>query len=166
MENNILYSNNFLDIKMINPNYPYLEMKRNGAVTVPYDEDGNIYLLYKKREIGYFYEVPRGFVESSEDYMSGAVRELLEETGMSHIKVDFLGSVQADTGIMNNKVQIYALQVNMNKKSFNHFDEADNEKNKVVRVSKDEIRDLIIQNRIVCGYTLSALSLFWAYNLV
>lgn len=39
-QNDILYSNEFLDIEMINPNYPFLMVKKRGAVTVPYDKKG------------------------------------------------------------------------------------------------------------------------------
>lgn len=40
-QNDILYSNEFLDIKMINPNYPFLMVKKRGVVTVPYGKEGN-----------------------------------------------------------------------------------------------------------------------------
>jgi 8-oxo-dGTP pyrophosphatase MutT (NUDIX family) len=122
VQKDMLFSNEFLEIKMINPNYPFLIMKKRGAVTVPYDEEDNIYMLLKNRpNIGTFYELPRGFVEKDEDFLTGALRELLEETGMTAIKHIFLGEIQPDTGIMSNSVKVYSLQVKKRNNNYTHY---------------------------------------------
>ncbi|WP_434576990.1 NUDIX hydrolase [Thermoanaerobacterium thermosaccharolyticum] len=162
MEKDIIYSNEFLAIKMINPNYPFLIMKKNGAVTVPYDSEGNIYMLHKSRpNIGTYYELPRGFVENDEDFISGAVRELLEETGMECIEHKYLGEIQPDTGIISNKVKAYEMLVDNHKKHYTHYDKADKELVKIKKLTKKDVEKLILDKKIVCGYTLSALNLFW-----
>lgn len=165
--NEILYSNEFLDIEMINPNYPFLVMKKNGVVVVPYDKEGNIYLLNKNRpNVGQYYEVPRGFVEHKEDYKSGAVRELLEETGLEAKEVTTLGVVQPDTGVMSNSVQMYAMLVEDKEDYFEHYDTSDKELSKVVKVSFNDINNFIMKGQIICSYTLSSLFTFKAHSLV
>lgn len=161
----ILYSNEFLDIEMINPNYPFLHMKKRGAVVVPYDNKGNIYLLKKNRKnIGTYYEVPRGFVESEESFQVGALRELFEETGMESLKTELLGIVQPDTGVMNNSVKIYAMLVRERKDYYKHYDYSDKEVCNVVKVSLEQISQLILEGRIICSYTLSGICMFKAKN--
>lgn len=165
-DGDILYENAFLKIKMINQNYPFLLMQKNGVVTVPYDDYGNVYMLIKHRpNVGVFYELPRGFVENSEDYKSGAVRELIEETGVTPLTATLLGQIQPDTGVMNNNVRMFALKVNSANISENHvhFDEIDKDTNKVIRLSKVQIDSLITQGKIIDGYTLGALSSFYAH---
>lgn len=157
---NILYENEFMKIEMINPNYPFLHMKKRGAVVVPYDNKENIYLLKKNRKnIGTYYEVPRGFVESEESFQVGALRELLEETGMESKKVSELGHIQPDTGVMANDVKMYAVLVE-EKESFNHYDKYDNETSKVTKIPLNDIFKLLNEGKIICSYTLSSLLAF------
>lgn len=160
IENDILYSNQFMNIVMINPNYPFLKMKKNGVVTVPYDSEGNIYILKKFRpHVGLFLELPRGFVEDAEAFESGALRELLEETGMVASKVTCLGDIQADTGIVTQKVKLYAILVDKidNKE---HYDEADNETNKVLRLTLDEFDNELLSGSVVDNYTIGGVHYF------
>lgn len=158
---NKLYENEFLQIEMINPNYPFLKMKKNGAVIVPYDKEGNVYLLKKYRpNIGEFYELPRGFVENEESFSVGAMRELMEETGMEAIKVNELGIIQPDTGVLANKVKMYAILVEQKDNYYEHFDESDKELSKVYRVSADDITQLIYEGKIVCAYTLGSIFVY------
>lgn len=159
-QNDILYSNEFLDIEMINPNYPFLMVKKRGAVTVPYDKKGNIYMLHKWRpNVGSYYEVPRGFVENDEAFETGALRELLEETGMKATKLDFLGNVQPDTGLMANSVKMYALLVE-EEEDFAYYDCFDKELCKVVKVPQSDLNELIVDGKIICSYTLSSVFVF------
>lgn len=162
---NILYENNFLEIEMLNPNYPFLNMKKPGVVVVPYDSSGNIYFIYRNRlNIGEYYELPRGFVENEESYMAGAIRELLEETGMKPITSKDLGELQPDTGICKNKIKVISLLL---KKTENHihYDVCDNSENKVIALAKKDIINLTSLNKIICSLTLSALMKYFADSL-
>lgn len=153
----ILYSNDFMDIVLINPNYPFLKMKKNGVVAVPYDEDGNIYVLRKNRpNVGIFYELPRGFVETDEDFETGAFRELLEETGMRAVSGRKLGRVQADTGVMATKVEVIAIKVEAIANKV-HYDKADKESNAVIKTTVKQLMRAIVEEKIVCGYTMAGL---------
>lgn len=150
-----MYENAFLRINLINPNYPFLHMNKQGAVVVPYDKDGNVYMLKKKRPgVGMFYELPRGFVENKEGFEVGALRELQEETGMESRSSDFLGFVQPDTGIVNNNVAIYKVLVD-EREGFEHHDIADGETNKVIKCNMHTVMRAIAERKIVCGFTLS-----------
>lgn len=162
----ILFSNEFMDIVMINPNYPFLQMKKYGVVTIPYDKNGNIYMLHKSRNnIGKYYELPRGFVEHKEDFQTGALRELLEETGMKAGKITRLSKVQPDTGLLSNNVEIIALEVlEKDDNSYSHYDSVDNESNLVVKLNESQINNLLLNNEIICGYTMSALFLFKTFK--
>lgn len=158
----ILYSNEFLDIELINPNYPFLQMKKNGAVIIPYDKYKNIYLIKKNRySVGEYFEAPRGFVENSESYEVAAIRELLEETGMKALKIKPLGTVQPDTGVMNNRVKMYAMLVT-ERENYEHYDYSDKDLCKVVKVSLENINRLISEEKIICSYTLSGICAFKA----
>lgn len=162
-EQDILYSNEFMDIVLINPNYPFLNMKKNGVVTVPYDNDGNIYILRKNRpNVGTFYELPRGFVETDEDFETGALRELLEETGMRAVSIKKLGRVQADTGVMATKVEVIAINVESTGQRV-HYDKADKESNLVVKFNVKELMKAIVYNNIICGYTMAGLIKYLGY---
>lgn len=159
---NILFSNEFLDIELINHNYPFLKMKKNGAVIIAYDKYKNIYLLKKNRfSVGEYLEAPRGFVKNTESFEMGAIRELLEETGMNVQKVEKLGTVQPDTGVMNSNVKMYAMLVE-ERESFEHFDHTDSELSKVIKVPLDKMDKLISEGKIICSYTLSGICKFKA----
>lgn len=160
----VIYSNEFMDIVLINPNYPFLMMKKPGVVVVPYDKEGNIYMIHKERKnIGKYYELPRGFVEIAEDFHIGALRELLEETGMKAKKAIKLGKLQNDTGLMSNNVEVIAMLVTKSENK-THYDDADEEDNIIVQVNRDKIYDLIISGDIICSLSLSALNKFWAFR--
>ena len=157
-----MYENAFLKITLINPNYPFIHMNKQGAVVVPYDKYGNIYLLKKRRPgVGLFYELPRGFVENKESFEVGALRELQEETGMEAKGHTFLGFTQPDTGIMNNNVAVYKVLVD-EREGFEHHDVADGETNKVVKCSLNSVMKAISNRKIVCGFTLSGVLKYMA----
>jgi ADP-ribose pyrophosphatase YjhB (NUDIX family) len=158
MEN--LYSNKYLDIVLINPNYPFMKFKQAGVVTLPYDSEGFIYILKKHRpNVGTFYELPRGFVPSTESYEAGALRELLEETGLEALSAKNLGCIQPDTGVLSQSVQFYAINVGKSDKK-EHYDAVDMESNGILRVTQSDIDKLIFSGQIVDGYTLSSLYLY------
>lgn len=164
MRNNILYSNEFMDIVMVNPNYPFLQMKKPGVVIVPYDNEGNVYMIKKSRvNVGTYFELPRGFVERAEDFRIGALRELLEETGLHAGRAVRLGNLQTDTGLMNNHIEVIALGV---KKTRNHahYDKADLDSNYVTRLPINAILSKIVSGEIICSLTLSAIIKYIAFR--
>lgn len=153
----VLYENEFLSVILNNPNYPFIKMNKSGAILVPYDEDGNIYFIEKDRpNIGKYYELPRGFIENGEDVKVGALRELLEETGMTTDLIELLGYIQPDSGIMNNPVPVYQVLVKA-KDDYIHYDDADEDNCKILRRDMYHVDKYIDEGKIVCGFTQSAL---------
>lgn len=163
-DGDVLYENNFLEIKMINKNYPFLRMKRAGSVIVPFDKDGNVYLLERERvRLGHVYELPRGFVDLNEVSAMAALRELKEESGLTLVNeddLDFLGHLQPDTGVMDNEVSCYCVEVEPTTDYFHRDTDEEDEVHRVIRVTKKELVDLIKRRKISDSYTLSGLMLF------
>lgn len=159
-----LFENEFLQIEMITPNYPFIHVKKKGAVIIPYDVNGNIYLMHRNRpSIGEGYEAPRGFVENGETYKVGALRELKEETGMEVSKVKSLGYLQPDTGVTNNKIEVFAVLVEESTLDYEHKDSDGSEVYKVTKVDNKMLKTLILDGSIYCGLTLAAIQKYCAF---
>lgn len=153
----ILYENKFLKIQMINPNYPFLIMKAPGSVIVPYDKDMNVYLLERERiNLGHVYELPRGFVDLNELGKMGALRELYEESGMKPVQganAKLLGLLQPDTGVMNNSVTCYCVEVARQEDYYHKDSDEVNQVHKVIRLSTENITKLLMSHKIADSYT-------------
>ncbi|WP_052342629.1 NUDIX hydrolase [Bacillus sp. EB01] len=87
--------------------------KNHGVVILPYTPNGEILLLnVHRRKIGKsVLEFPRGFMEKDELPYVGAKRELLEETGLSAVKLQSLGKVYPDSGLTNSSIHLFMAQV-------------------------------------------------------
>lgn len=162
----VLYENSFQKIAMINSNYPFTFMKCNGVVTLPYDEEGNIYILNKERpNIGTYLELPRGGLEEGETYIDGASRELTEETGLTILEIHDMGEIQPDTGLLKHKIHLVGCKVKHTEDyRFNHEDTVDKCTNDVRRMELKTLMEIVSTNHIVDGYTLSGLCKFLAYK--
>lgn len=55
-------------------------------------------------------EFPAGVVEKGEDPMVGALRELIEETGLEAEKTSLLGNVSPNSAFMNNRSNFYLVE--------------------------------------------------------
>ncbi|MHB1681262.1 MAG: NUDIX hydrolase [Bacilli bacterium] len=95
-----------------------------------------------------FWELPRGFAEPNENALDGAVREILEEIGVSLVPASIkkLGNVIPDTGWFANSVDVYCAQIT----------DIQNLKNSARLFTCDDIRQL----NLSCGLTLASLALF------
>lgn len=73
--------------------------------------DGQVGLIrmYRPAIRAYSWEIPHGFVEEGESEHSSALRELLEETGLTVELRDFfsLGYITPDAGVLAARVHIY-----------------------------------------------------------
>lgn len=146
-----LFKNEFLSVDMVNENYPFISMIKKGTVIVPYDRAGNVYLIKSERLGKNTLELPRGFGEDIENVKS--FNTIF--SGSVILKSFPLGSVQADTGIMDNEVSIIEVQVNFDHEPIN---------TQIVKLNKTEIMQYIINNAITCGYTLSGLMKHLAFG--
>ncbi len=89
---------------------PYYSLSVPDYVTVlPVTTEGDIVCvkLFRPAVETESLELPSGVVEEDEDPMEAGHRELLEETGYRADKLEFLGSLNADTGRIDNTLWCY-----------------------------------------------------------
>lgn len=82
-----------------------------------------------------------------------------EEIGATVIKCEYLGEVVADSGLLANKVAVFACQVEGVQRRYAYEGIED-----VVFLSAEELRKWIAEGKITDGFTLSAYSLYCAKN--
>lgn len=104
-----------------------------------------------------FWEIPRGMNEPGLSTEENAYRELLEETGISDASLHFLGRTCADTGTLAIPVTIYLAEIAQDMV----FAPQDKEEaiSEYRLVTLQELQELIAQEEILDGFTLSAVAL-------
>jgi ADP-ribose pyrophosphatase len=100
-------------------------------------------------------EIPRGFSEGGSD-IETAMREVKEETGYTPYKIDFIGSVNPDSGLTSSQVAIYFATLDTSDRTELDDTEAVGDQR---FYSMDEIKTLICDGDITDSYTLSALTM-------
>lgn len=149
----VLFENEFNKIEMVNENYPFTINKKQGIVIVPYDRDGNVYMLHKTRQNQFTsfegYEFPRGFADTIDEVK---VFEVFKRYHQDIEKVIDLGIVQPDNGVMDNPVQVYGVLVP------SQIDE------NIVMYKENVLFKHILLGKITDGYTLSAMMKFIAFK--
>jgi len=58
----------------------------------------------------YGWEIPHGFVEASESSRDGALRELVEETGIKAVGIKSLGYITPDAGVLAARVELFVAE--------------------------------------------------------
>lgn len=129
-----------------------LKNKKDGsaAIIYPMTEDKKIILAIEPRvftkrtvDIG----LPAGYIESNEEPMDAAKRELLEETGYSSDNLIFLGSYYQDQGC-SAALNHYFLALNCKKIKNQNLDEG--EFIKYILVDENELKELV-DNQYITG---------------
>lgn len=89
----------------------------NPAVVLPVDSMDRVLLVevYRAALDRVVLETPRGFLEEGETGREGALRELVEETGLAIASKDLidLGVIYPDSGIMNTEVPLFAVKLDV-----------------------------------------------------
>lgn len=136
------------------------KIKHPGAsLIVPFLNQNEVVLLRQYRPVikKYLYELPAGTLEKGESNLSGARRELIEETGYSAAKFIKLGYIYPVPGYSTEKIIIYkALNLEPVKRC--------PEKDEIITLSivnKDKVRRLFKSGKItdaktICAFTLCA----------
>lgn len=91
-------------------------------------------------------ELPGGFADGNEDPQQALEREFLEETGYAFSKVEYVGEVSANPGVLTNYTKLY-LATGGKKVAAQSLD--NNEDIEVVLVPLSELKELLLQNKIV-----------------
>lgn len=134
-----------------------LVLHENASAVLPLDSDGNVLMVRQYRHpLGCeTIEIPAGLLNSGEDSLACAVRELEEETGYRSDDVSHLFSIHSAVGFTNEKIDVY-LAVNL-LKTEQKLD--DDEFINVQRYSPDELASMVKSGEITDAKTVAAI--FW-----
>ena len=136
--------------------------KPTGVFIVPYSEkDNSIYLIQQNRYPirKRVYEIPAG-VTTNSNYLKEAKRELLEETGFTAKKWQYLGHFYVAPGHETTDIVAYlASGLSQTKKNINH-QEGDEAIETLTKVRLNQLREWTTSGKIQCGITLACLNLF------
>jgi ADP-ribose pyrophosphatase len=140
--------------KIVNP-YFVVELPTT-ACAVAITEDDKIIMVkqYRHPVEQVLYELPGGFVDKDEPIEKAIQRELLEETGYVFTKVKHLGSVAANPGLLNNFTKLFLL-TGGKKIAQQQLD--DNEQIEIVLLPIEEVKEMLMQNKIVQALHVSCL---------
>ena len=146
--------------------YCNVEYDRFGSATLvvfhtPKDEFILLQKNYRVFVDQYVWEIPRGFADlNDKSTLDSAIRELYEETSIDLKKIEHkvceIGRIYPDTGLTNNQVSLYRVDINV------EFEPVlkNNDKNEYIShyrlIPVSEIRDFVPQ--IKDGFTLCALA--------
>jgi ADP-ribose pyrophosphatase YjhB (NUDIX family) len=165
LESETVYQNKWYSVrrdKVIRPDgkpgeYNVLEAL-DGAFVLALDQDGCIQLIRKYRYATdvYSLEVPAGGIESSEEPLAAAKRELQEELGLAASQWRQLGKFQAENAYINNFGIVF---VATELSDTGHDDRLAEGINKTEKVLLKEALQMIQTGEITDSQSISALTL-------
>lgn len=142
--------------------YAYLE-KYPGVYVIAEDDDGGIFLIREYRYVigKIIWQLPSGAIPD-EDPVSGAVRELFEETGMTATSVEKLGGLYQGSGHETTYVHIFKAK-GLDKSGLSgDKQEGDESILEVRKVMPDELLMMIRNNEIECAVTMAGIGMYLA----
>ena len=141
-----------------NGNESYREVVRhNGGAAILCITKNNKIILEKQFRYAYdeiLFEIPAGKLEKGENPYDAAMRELEEETGYKTDKLESLGAMYPTCGYSSEKIYLYL--ANNLEKGHMHLD--DDECIELYEFTIDEIKNMIIENKIKDAKTIVAFS--------
>jgi len=136
----------------------------DGVVVLPVYNGKILLLNHFRHSIGKEQlEIPRGFGEQGLSPEENVRKEMLEETGVEPKRIELLGRVFADTGMIQTGVQIFYAEIENTE--FHVNDDTEAIAGFVVK-TKSEFREMIASGAISDGFTLEAYALAIAKNLL
>ena len=157
--------------------YPHIYYEKYGSAGLVLIHSNNQTFLLLEKIFRVFHntvflEIPRGF-GNPEDSSSieTILRELAEECNlcMESEKIDYtlkkLGKTVPDSGISNNIVDLYQIDIYLHQNEDIHLknNDTDEKITGYMLIPKEEIKKYI-REKITDGFTLSAVCLYWAEN--
>lgn len=138
------------------------EESRYGCVILPIIKETNEIILlnhWRHAVQDFCIEAPRGFGTASLDFEDNARNELQEEMNVSFDDIMCLGSIYPDTGLFEKKVYVFAALISESEASALKCNDEREIIDEYYRYSKDDIAELISENRLKDAYTLTAISM-------
>ena len=128
-------------------------VKPGGAVAMLPVEGDYCYLIrqYRYPIEKYIYEAPAGTMDEGEKPLETAYRELIEETGYRAEKLVEKGYIYTTPGYTNEVIYLYEAE---GLTPSDEFERDPDELIEVVKVSKEEVREMIADGRIVDAKTI------------
>jgi 8-oxo-dGTP pyrophosphatase MutT (NUDIX family) len=146
--------------KIVDPYYVYEFSTWVGAL--PITEDGKVIMIRQYRHaLGEVcLEIPGGCVDDTDANFEEAIaRELMEETGYSFSEMQYLGRISPNPSTNTNLLHMF-LAKGGKKIAGQKLDE--NEEIEVVLMTIDELKQLLLENKIVQAMHVSCI--FYALN--
>ena len=171
-KSDLIYKGKVFDIKVDKIEYDSgnkanreVVLHPGGAVVVGVTK-GNKIVLVKQRRYPMnkiLIELPAGKLDKDEDPRMCAARELEEETGYRSNKLEKLGSIFTTPGYSSEELHIFTA---LNLVKGNHNREEGEEEMELLEYSLEEIENMVTENKIVDGKTISGIFLYkkWLKN--
>ena len=144
-------------------NYHLIDYPRSAASVVPVDDRGNVLMIdhYRFQTGTRGWEIPAGKIDRGETPAQAARREMIEETGYAVGTLKKLGRYHPSNGSSN---QVFYVFVGRVKSKVGAIQDT-NEVSAVRWFGEDEVRELIAQNKIRDGLSLTSLLWYFASRL-
>jgi len=171
-QSELIYKGNVFDIKVDKIEYDSgnkanreVVLHPGGAVVVGVTKENKIVLVKQRRYPmnKILIELPAGKLDKDEDPRMCAARELEEETGYRSNKLEKLGSIFTTPGYSSEELHIFTA---LNLVKGNHNREEGEEEMELLEYSLEEIENMVTENKIVDGKTISGIFLYkkWLKN--
>tara|TARA_A100001011_G_C14043527_1_gene728798 strand:+ start:200 stop:760 length:561 start_codon:yes stop_codon:yes gene_type:complete len=156
------YKTNWFSI-LFNKDYHVLEYSTQQVVVLPIVEKANILLVKVKRPVigCSTWELPAGGLEKDEEPKSGGLRELKEETGISikdMSRLCLMNTLVVSPTRMPMFPNLFSIKIT--KQEYELRQSHDDEIEKVGLFSFDEIRKMVLDEKIFVSLPLAILSRF------
>ena len=127
-------------------------------------EDNQVYLVgqYRHPIREYCWEIPEGRIDKNETPLAGAKRELLEETGLTAKKWDFLGKFASCNGHCSQLGYVYLAQ-NLKKVS-QKLGKDEGEILELKKIPLSELKKLVYNGKITDAGTIIGLHYYLSYK--
>ncbi|MEI7579789.1 MAG: NUDIX hydrolase [bacterium] len=169
LSSKIVYHNPWIKIQedqVIQPNgnnslYGFL-IKVPGVFVIAETEFEEIYLIeeYRYPLKKNILQLPSGIIEGKLSPEATAAKELFEETGIRASNFQNLGKFYIAPG--HETTEIYAVKATgLEISEFGIHQEGDESIQNIKKFAIDEVKQMIISNKISCGLTLAALNLYF-----
>lgn len=167
----LVYSNPFINVtedQVIDPMGEKtvrnsIEVVAGSVIIIPFNNSRQVFLVGQWRYAvnEYSWELPNGGINKGEAPLKAAKRELEEETGLVATKWTQIGLFHPVNGLMNRKVHVFLAEGAHNAPQRKRFPDA-YERLDLRRVGLNKLWDLVNKDEIKDGFTLAAISKFYA----